>query len=124
MTEGSSRLQVATVVTAVFAAVVVALAGPSFASAAQLPKPAQEESPASGKQKDKAPPPSAESKAKPNAKAGDGEGIVQSVSATTIVLRQLDGSTASVPVAAITLAMDPRVTVLVTMAGAASPLFA
>src|SRR5688572_13630756 len=99
MTEGSSRLQVATAVAAAFAAVVVALAAPSFASAAQVAKPAQEEFTAPGKPRDKAPPPSVEGKGKPDGKAGDGEGIVQSVSATTIVLRELDGGTASIPVA-------------------------
>lgn len=60
--------------------VAVALAGPSFAGAAPAkPKPA----------------PVSE-------KAGARQGIVQSVSAKAIVLRQLDGSTVSVPVASST----------------------
>jgi hypothetical protein len=67
---------------------VVALAGPSVAMAATRAKPAQ---------------PGAQSKSPAahgpaNVKAGRGEGIVQSVSASAIVLRQLDGSTVSVSI--------------------------
>jgi hypothetical protein len=64
------------------AVTVMALAGPSVAAAATQAKPAQ---------------PGAQGKAPPahgpaNIKAGHGEGIVQTVSGSTIVVRQLDGS--------------------------------
>jgi hypothetical protein len=61
---------------------------PSFAEAAAFAKPPQ-----AGPQ-GKAPPARDNGKAK----AGAGEGIVQSVSADAVVLRELDGSTVSVPV--------------------------
>src|SRR6476660_6239292 len=77
----------AVAVTAVCAA--VALAGASFAGAATFGKPAQP-----------GPPANAASPGKGSAAhgAGTGEGIVQSVSAGAIVLRELDGSIVSVPV--------------------------
>jgi len=67
----------------------VALAGTSSAGAAAFGKPAQP-----------GPPANAASPGKGSAAhgAGTGEGIVQSVSASAIVLRELDGSTVSVPV--------------------------
>ena len=70
-------------------AVTVALAGASYAGAATFGKPAQP-----------GPPANAASPGKGSAAhgAGTGEGIVQSVSASAIVLRELDGSTVSVPV--------------------------
>ena len=80
------RWSAAVAVTVGFAA--VALAGPSFAEAATFAKPAH---PGQGK----APP----ARGAGNAKAGAGEGIVQSVSAKAIVLRELDGRTVSIPVA-------------------------
>jgi hypothetical protein len=70
-------------------AVAVAFAGPSFARAATLAKPVQPGAP--GKN------PPAHGAA--GVKAGHGEGIVQSVSANAIVLRELDGSTVNVSVA-------------------------
>jgi hypothetical protein len=72
----------------------VAFAGPSFAQAATLAKPAQGGGPP------KTPPAHGPAKIK----AGRGEGIVQSVSlsANAIVLRELDGSTVSISVAAST----------------------
>ena len=76
-------------------AIVVAalpLAAPSLARAATRGKPAQAGAPA------KAPP----AHGAAAVKAGRGEGIVQSVSANAIVLRELDGSTVSVSVAAST----------------------
>ena len=76
-----SRRRWTTAVAATVAFAVVALAGPSFAEASKFAKP----NPPAG-----------------NAKAGAREGIVQSVSAKAIVLRQLDGRTVSVPVAAST----------------------
>jgi len=68
------------------------LAAPSLARAATRAKPAQAGAPA------KAPP----AHGAAAVKAGRGEGIVQSVSANAIVLRELDGSTVSVSVAAST----------------------
>jgi len=76
-----SRRRWTTTVAATVAFAVVALAGPSLAEASKFAKP----NPPAG-----------------NAKAGAREGIVQSVSAKAIVLRQLDGRTVSVPVAAST----------------------
>ena len=76
-------------VTALLAA--AALAGP--ASAGPFAKPAHEDSKAKAPA---APKPTAA--VNPKVKAGAGEGIVQSVSAGTVVLRELDGSTVSVPV--------------------------
>ena len=80
----------AVAVTVVFAG--AALAGPSFAEAAAFAKPAH-----AGPQGKV---PAARGAGK--AKAGAGEGIVQSVSAEAVVLRELDGSTVSVPVASST----------------------
>jgi hypothetical protein len=74
-------------VTAVVAA--VALAGPAVVQAATAAKPAQPG--AQGKN-----PPARGGAA--NVKAGRGEGIVQSVAANGVVLRQLDGSTVSISV--------------------------
>jgi hypothetical protein len=71
---------------------VVALAGPCFAEAATFAKPAH----AGSQGMDPA------ARAAGNAKAGTGEGIVQSVSAKAIVLRELDGRTVTVPVASST----------------------
>ena len=68
--------------------VAVALAAPAFAGAAPIEKPA----PAAARAK--APPPPGPSQAR----SGAGKGIVQSVSAHAIVLRELDGSTVRVPV--------------------------
>jgi hypothetical protein len=70
----------------------VAFAGPSLARAAALAKPVQAGAPG------KTPP--AHSAAQ--VKAGRGEGIVQSVLANTIVLRELDGSTVSISIASST----------------------
>ena len=75
--------------------VAVALAGPAFSGAATPAKPAK---PVPAAAHAKAPPPRGEGKAK----AGAGKGIVQSVSAQAIVLRELDGSTVRVPVASST----------------------
>lgn len=72
--------------------VAVALAGPALSGAATLAKPTPV-----GPQA-KAPPPRGEGKVK----SGTGKGIVQSVSAQAIVLRELDGSTVRVPVASST----------------------
>ena len=80
----------AVALTVAFAA--VALAAPSFAKAATFAKPAHPGSQGKG--------PAARGAG--NAKAGVAEGIVQSVSAKAIVLRELDGSTVSVPVASST----------------------
>ena len=85
--------QPVTAVAVALAALAVALAGPAVASAGPLAKP---ESAGSGKEK--GPPPSAVGNDRGNAKAGSGEGIVQSVSAAWVVLRALDGSATSVPV--------------------------
>jgi hypothetical protein len=76
------RWTTAVAVTVAFAA--VALAGPSFAGAASIFAKGPGAPPAG------------------NAKAGAREGIVQSVAAKAIVLRQLDGRTVSVPVASST----------------------
>jgi hypothetical protein len=70
----------------------VAFAGPSFAGAATFAKPAQPGAPG------KTPP----AHGATSVKAGRGEGIVQSVSANAIVLRELDGSTVSISVASST----------------------
>jgi hypothetical protein len=84
-----------------------ALAGASFADAATFAKPAH-----AGPQ-EKGPAATAAEKAKAKA-AGAGEGIVQSVSTTAIVLRALDGSTVSVPVAPSThVFVDGKLAVLV-----------
>jgi hypothetical protein len=80
----------AVAVTVVFAT--VALAGASFAEAATFAKPAHAGSPVKG--------PGAGGAGNP--KAGAGEGIVQSVFANAIVLRELDGSSVTVSVAAST----------------------
>jgi hypothetical protein len=72
--------------------VAVTLAGPAFSGAATLAKPV----PAGAQAK--APPPRGEGQVK----SGTGKGIVQSVSAQAIVLRELDGSTVRVPVASST----------------------
>lgn len=80
----------AVAVTVVFAS--AALVGPSFAEATAFAKPAHAGS--QGKV------PSGRGLGK--AKAGAGEGIVQSVSAESVVLRELDGSTLVVPVASST----------------------
>ncbi len=72
--------------------VAVALAGPAVSGAATLAKPV----PAGAQAK--APSPRGEGKGK----SGAGKGIVQSVSAQAIVLRELDGSTVGVPVASST----------------------
>lgn len=75
---------------AVVAVTAVVLAGASLAEASTFEKPVP-----AGSQ-GKAPP----ARGPGNAKAGAGKGIVQSVSATAIVLRELDGSTVRIPVAA------------------------
>jgi len=67
---------------------VAALAGPTLAQAGSLAKPVQP-----GAQGKKPAPPAAA-----DVKAGRGEGIVQSVGANAIVLRELDGSTVSVAI--------------------------
>lgn len=74
---------------AVVAVIAVVLVGASLAEASTFEKPVP-----AGSQ-GKAPP----AHGPGNAKAGAGKGIVQSVSATAIVLRELDGSTVRVPVA-------------------------
>ncbi len=71
--------------------VAVALAGPAVSGAATLAKPVP-----AGAQAN--PSPRGEGKGK----SGAGKGIVQSVSAQAIVLRELDGSTVGVPVASST----------------------
>jgi len=62
-----------------------ALAGPSLAGAATFAKPT------------KATPPGASATVRDSAKDGTVEGIVQSVAAKAIVLRQLDGTLVSIP---------------------------
>jgi hypothetical protein len=74
---------------ALVAVTAVALVGASLAEASAFEKPA----PAGSQSKGPA------ARGPGNAKAGAGKGIVQSVSATAIVLRELDGSTVRVPVA-------------------------
>jgi hypothetical protein len=74
--------------------VAVALAGPAFSGAATPAKP--KPLPAGAQAKAPPPPGAAEGK------AGTGKGIVQSVSAQAIVLRELDGSTVRIPVASST----------------------
>jgi hypothetical protein len=75
---------------AVVAVTAVVLVGASLAEASTFEKPVP------GGSHGKAPP----ARGPGNAKAGAGKGIVQSVSATAIVLRELDGSTVRIPVAA------------------------
>jgi hypothetical protein len=84
-----SRRSWSTAVAVTFACAALALAGASSAGAATFAKPAQP-----------GPPANAASPGKSSAAhgAGTGEGIVQSVSTSAIVLRELDGSTVSVPV--------------------------
>lgn len=83
-----SRTYVRSAVSVLGALTIVALAGPSVAHGAAQAKPAQP-----GAQS-KAPLPHAPA----NIKAGRGEGIVQSVFTSAVVLRQLDGSTVSISV--------------------------
>jgi hypothetical protein len=92
------RNSIAIAVTVVLAA--AALAGPSLAHAATLAKPANPG--LQDRPQEQGPPPGVAEKARGKPTAGDGEGIVQSVSATTILIRELDGSAVSVPVAPIT----------------------
>jgi hypothetical protein len=84
-----SRRALHTALTVSVASAAVAVAGPSLAGAAALAKPVQAGGPG------KAPP----AHGSAQVKAGRGEGIVQSVSANAIVLRELDGSTVSISVA-------------------------
>jgi hypothetical protein len=90
MRDVSTRVWRAAVAVSIVSA--VAFAGPSFARAATLAKPAQAGGPG------KTPP----AHGAAEVKAGRGEGIVQSVSANAIVLRELDGSTVSIAVASST----------------------
>jgi hypothetical protein len=84
-----SRRALRAVVAVTIVVAAMPLAAPSLARAATLAKPAHAGPPA------KTPP----GHSAAEVKAGRGEGIVQSVSANAIVLRELDGSTVSVSVA-------------------------